>query len=118
MPRKSKEKDSDTAEVEREFRRVVNMTAQELERWLATPQSKSVGFHRDGARESVGHQSGRKIVAILRQTKSERSAADFAHMRKVVGFARRHLAQCPGDDIMHTRWRYSLMNWGHDPMKD
>jgi len=39
-------------------------------------------------------------------------------MRKVVGYARRHLAQGgPSDDAEHSRWRYSLMNWGHDPLK-
>jgi hypothetical protein len=52
------------------------------------------------------------------QARAALTAADYAHMRKVVGFLRRHLAQRPSDDIMHTRWRYSLMNWGHDPLKD
>ena len=37
-------------------------------------------------------------------------------MRKVVGYVHRHLAQRPGGDIRHTRWRWSLMNWGHDPL--
>lgn len=27
----------------------------------------------------------------------------------------RHLAQRPIGDIGDTPWRYSLMNWGHDP---
>ena len=108
----------DIDEVDRAFREAVNMTARELERWLVTEQSLSVGFRREGAKESVGHESGRRIVAILRKSKAERDPADVQHMRKVVGFVRRHLAQRPGDDIMHTRWRYSLMNWGHDPLKD
>jgi len=38
-------------------------------------------------------------------------------MRKVVGYVHRHMAQRPAGDIEHTRWRKSLMNWGHDPMK-
>jgi hypothetical protein len=38
-------------------------------------------------------------------------------MRKVVGFIRRHSAQRP-ENIYTSRWRYSLMNWGHDPTKD
>jgi hypothetical protein len=37
-------------------------------------------------------------------------------MRKVVGFIRRHLAQQPAN-IYTSPWRYSLMNWGHDPLK-
>jgi hypothetical protein len=28
-----------------------------------------------------------------------------------------HLAQRPEGDVEDTRWRYSLMNWGHDPLK-
>ena len=38
-------------------------------------------------------------------------------MRKVVGYVHRHLAQRPRDDVRNTRWRYSLLNWGHDPLK-
>lgn len=39
-------------------------------------------------------------------------------MRKVVGYVKRHLAQKPSGDVTDTAWRYSLMNWGHDPLKD
>jgi hypothetical protein len=38
-------------------------------------------------------------------------------MRKVVGYIRRHSAQQPAN-IYTSRWRYSLMNWGHDPTRD
>ncbi|WP_231974713.1 DUF3140 domain-containing protein [Mycobacterium sp. E1747] len=31
--------------------------------------------------------------------------------------AKRHLAQRPHGNIDESTWRYSLMNWGHDPMK-
>lgn len=94
------------------------MTADELAEWLATPQSKTVGWKGpDGAaRESVGHLSGRRILAILRKPTDERTDEDYAHMRKVVGFVRRHLAQEPANPVT-SRWRFSLMNWGHDPLK-
>jgi hypothetical protein len=39
-------------------------------------------------------------------------------MAKVVGYVHRHLAQRPDGDITDTHWRYSLMNWGHDPKAD
>jgi hypothetical protein len=29
----------------------------------------------------------------------------------------RHSAQRPSGDVKDTRWRYSLKNWGHDPLK-
>ena len=38
-------------------------------------------------------------------------------MRRVVGFVRRHRAQEPAN-LVTSRWRYSLMNWGCDPLKD
>ena len=40
-------------------------------------------------------------------------------MVKVVGYVHRHLAQGPQNnaDVQESRWRYSLMNWGHDPLK-
>ncbi|OBH89782.1 DUF3140 domain-containing protein [Mycobacterium sp. E2733] len=98
------------------FQETVNMTAGELERWLATEQSQSVGQKRGGD-ESTGHASGRRIVQILRAKRSDLAADDYAHMRKVVGYAKRHLAQRPRGDIDESAWRYSLMNWGHDPTK-
>ncbi|MFF9216773.1 DUF3140 domain-containing protein [Streptomyces viridosporus] len=98
-----------------EFRELVNMTPAELEKWLASEQSRSVGQHEDGG-ESTGHASGRRIVAILRAKKGDLSDDDYRHMRKVVGYVRRHLAQRPAGDVRDTRWRYSLMNWGHDPL--
>jgi hypothetical protein len=106
----------DEAKVRREFDEVVNMTAAELRDWLKTDESRKVGFKRVGATESVGHASGRRIITLLGKKASELSADDYAHMRKVVGYVRRHGAQRP-ENIYTSRWRYSLMNWGHDPTK-
>lgn len=96
------------------------MTADELAAWLDTEESRAVGFRRPGETESVGHASGRRIVAILRTPEAALDGADYAHMRKVVGYVRRHSAQGPHDEyrVPTSRWRYSLMNWGHDPLKD
>lgn len=109
----------DPDKVRRDFGEAVNMSALELENWLLTRSSHAVGWKgaRGEARESVGHASGRHIVAILKKKKDELSAADYEHMRKVVGFVRRHSAQRP-ENIYTSRWRYSLMNWGHDPLKE
>jgi hypothetical protein len=104
------------ADVYAEFREAVNMTAGELEKWLATDESNAVG-QKSGGGESVGHDSGRKIVTLLHTKKADLTDADAAHMRKVVGYVHRHLAQRPDGDVTATKWRYSLMNWGHDPLK-
>ena len=101
----------------REFGEAVNMTPAELERWLATEESQAAG-QKDGDGESPGHESGRWIVELLRAKKADLTDDDHAHMRKVVGYVRRHLAQEPQkEDVETSRWRYSLMNWGHDPLK-
>lgn len=102
--------------IQRAFDRAVNMTAAEIEAWLQTGESKSVGMTRPGDKESVGRQSARKIIHILR--KGPQGPADYQHMRKVAGYVKRHLAQRPQGDVRDTRWRYSLMNWGHDPLQE
>jgi uncharacterized protein DUF3140 len=99
-----------------DFDEAVNMTAGQLEKWLATDESKKVG-QKSGGGESVGHDSGRKIIKILRTKKADLTEADEAHMRKVVGYVHRHLKQRPEGDVTDTPWRWSLMNWGHDPLR-
>ena len=107
----------DNNETYREFDDAVNMAPKELEEWLETEESRSVGQGSDGG-ESVGHKSGRRIVEIKRTKKGNLSDDDYAHMRKVVGYVHRHMAQKPSSSIADSNWRYSLKNWGHDPCKD
>ena len=99
------------------FHDAVNMTPAELERWLGTEDSRSVGWTHEGESESVGHESGRRIVEIKRKKKADLTDDDRALMRKVTGYVHRHMAQRPHGDVSDTRWRYSLMNWGHDPLR-
>jgi hypothetical protein len=99
------------------FREVVNMTAKTLEQWLQTEESNSVGQVKDGD-EAIGHQSGRQIIAILNKKQADYTEDDLQQMKRVVSYVRRHSAQRPSGDIEHSRWRYSLMNWGHDPLQD
>lgn len=80
------------------FHDTVNMTARALREWLGTEESKTVG-QKQGGGESTGHASGRRIVEILTTKRADLTDADYAHMRQVVGSAKRHL------------------NWGHDPAK-
>ena len=66
--------------------------------------------------------SGRKIIAILRKNPSRAPDAydeeDVAHMRKVVAYCKRHLAQeeTAKRDTASKSYR-SLKNWGHDASK-
>jgi hypothetical protein len=105
-------------EVRREFGEKVNMTPKQLEAWLDTDESRSVG-QKEGD-ESVGHEMGRHIVGILRTKKADLSGEDIARMKKVNGYIARHLRQRPDhppEELAEMPWTYSLRNWGHDPLK-
>lgn len=102
--------------IREDFASLVNLEPGELEAWLAGPRSRQVGMTRRSESESVGRQSGRKILLILRTPTDDLTDADYRHMKKVIGYCRRHLAQRPWGDVTDTRWRWSLMNWGHDPL--
>lgn len=109
----------DSKQIRDDFGGVVNMTASELETWLDTDESKSVG-QRQGGGESTGHESGREIVELLGRKAGDLTDDDLAQMKRVHGYVARHLQQRPDKsdaEIEDTPWRYSLMNWGHDPLK-
>jgi hypothetical protein len=90
--------------VRREFGEAVNMSRDEQERWLETDESRAVG-QGQGNGESVGHRSGRRIVSLLATKADDLTDVDVAHMRKVVGYVNRHLAQRPQrEEIETSRW--------------
>ena len=103
--------------IEDTFLGLVNMTPHSLDAWLETSESHEVGIKASENSESTGHASGRRIVKILNKKKADYSEADRHEMHRVVGYIKRHLAQRPSGDVVHTRWTYSLKNWGHDPTK-
>jgi len=103
-------------QVVEEFDEAINMSRKELEEWLGTDESKEVG-QKAGGGESKGHESGRRIVEILDKNNSDYTDDDIKHMRRVVSYIHRHQAQKPKGDVENSNWRYSLMNWGHDPSK-
>ena len=113
--------DTDHEETHKEFKSAVNMTASALEKYPKGEDSSSVGQKKDGASEATGHQEGRRIVEILHKKKADLTDDDYKHMKKVVGYVHRHLKQGgPKDknEMKDSPWRLSLMNWGHDPMKE
>jgi hypothetical protein len=107
------------ATVIRDFHDAVNMTAAELDTWLGTEESREVGWKGEdghGTGESVGHKAGTRIVQLLRTKAADLDGEDLAHMKKVVGYVHRHMAQRPAHPD-GSRWAASLKNWGHDPAK-
>lgn len=66
--------------------------------------------------------SGRKIIEILNKNPKKDPEAyeedDIAHMRKVVAYCKRHLAQeGKAKQDPESKSAKSLKNWGHDPQK-
>jgi hypothetical protein len=103
--------------IRQRFAASVNLGLLELSAWLETEESRSVGQLKAGASDTVGRLSGRRILAILATPEPELTDDDYLFMRKVSGFVARHRAQEPANPVT-SRWRYALMNWGHDPLKD
>ncbi len=116
--------DPDHKQTAQEFHQVVNMTPAALRKWLDSAGSQSVGMTHEGERvteeggeESVGHEMGRHILALQAKKQADLGEDDYKAMRKVIGYVHRHSKQRPDGDVSDTRWRKSLMNWGHDPLK-
>lgn len=107
-----------------DFKDAVNMPPSRLRRWLQAADSKRVGMTKGGRKvesagdgQSVGHQMGERILAIKGKRVAELEADDYQAMRKVIGYVHRHLKQRPDGEVKDSRWRQSLMNWGHDPLE-
>ncbi len=109
--------DQERKQIRDDFYAWTNMAPGELDKWLKTEPSRSVGDKSHGG-ESIGHAGGRRILALKRKKKHELEDDDYRHMRKVVNYVKRHTAQRPSGDVEDTAWRYSLMNWGYDPIKE
>lgn len=115
-------------DVIKEFNELVNMTADELDKWLKSEDSTSSGWTNGEEGETVGHDSGNKISAILRRNPDKKADKytdqDLQHMRKVVSYNKRHLAQeshlkekKTDDELRQTKSYRSLKNWGCDILK-
>ncbi|KAJ5981781.1 hypothetical protein N7499_009164 [Penicillium canescens] len=105
-----------------EFNDLVNMTADELQDWLQGEPSQSAGWT-GGFGETVGHESGRRIVEILEHNPTKEPSGyrnqDIDHMRRVVSYCNRHLAQEErAKQDTESRSYRSLKNWGHDALKE
>ncbi|KAK9900808.1 hypothetical protein P389DRAFT_177513 [Cystobasidium minutum MCA 4210] len=105
------------------------MSASELEEWLKSEDSEGSGWTGGGDGETVGHSSGRHIVDILKRNPKKDADKytdeDLQHMRKVVSYCKRHLAQedkmketKSKEELEQTKSTKSLKNWGHDPLKN
>ncbi|KXT02616.1 hypothetical protein AC579_5448 [Pseudocercospora musae] len=109
-------KDNET--VIKEFNELVNMSAKELKDWLGSDESIGSGWDKDdGSGETIGHESGRRIIQILeknpKKDESKYDQDDVDHMRRVVAYNKRHLAQeGKAKQDPNSKSAKSLKNWG------
>jgi hypothetical protein len=97
--------DQDKTEVRKAFRKSANMTPARLTNGSTAGKANMwAGKARTamGPGESVGHRSGRRIVAIKRKRAADLTEADYTHMRKEIGYVARHSAQRPSGQIRRS----------------
>lgn len=105
--------DPETAELWQEFHGTVNMSSEELRRWLLTDASGPDRFSADPSMDVS--PLGRRIVEILDKRQVDLTGDDVDTMRQVVQRAGRLRAEPV--DKHDERWRHELMTLGHDPLR-
>jgi len=106
-------------EIWKEFQEKQNMTANELESWLDTQDSKNAGKAMDNG-ETVGHSAGRSILKIIQKNWSDLTDANWDRINETVGVYHQklHPSQKPSSDVEGSSWHKALKNWGHDALKN
>ncbi|KAJ5091006.1 hypothetical protein N7532_009690 [Penicillium argentinense] len=104
------EQGSSPHESDKEFQELVNMNSDELRGWLEEGESADV-------------QVGRKLVEVLEHHPEGQSShytdAEIPHVRRVISYCKRHLAQEESAKRNpHSRSYRSLKNWGHYALKE
>ena len=95
-----------------EFRLMVNISSEHLSRWLNTAESRKLFLA-----DATNDLNGTSVLTLLKRRKDKYTESDFDQMQTVVDAIKQRLEKRPKGDIVASNWRYSLMNWGHDPTK-
>jgi hypothetical protein len=98
-----------------EFHRAVNMTSDELRIWLLTETSGEEALPAEPDLRLP--ELGARVVALLRKRKVDLTGDDVETMRQVVDQVDDRLADRPPEGASDDKWRRSLMDLGHDPLK-
>lgn len=92
-----------------EFRKAVNMTDREIEQWMSSADAKS----------APDADEDQRILALLRKSDKDYTDGDIGEMRRVIDVVRQRLTlDAHPVNVENSAWRYALMNWGHDPLKE
>lgn len=104
-----------------EWRNLVNMSADEIEAFLKTPEGKRAGLSRSEAQQQgirSGQDSARAIIRMKRKDPRQWTSAEWEWARRQVGFIKRmsgNRGKLLDDKGRPTRKLLSLWVWGHAP---
>jgi hypothetical protein len=100
-----------------EFRTKVNMSPQEIEKWLETKTSKAPGVESCPAAFVIDKKTSLKIIKMLLKRKVLLTKSDYECMGKVSRHIDTLYGHKPEGNVLLSHWRYALMKLGHDPYK-
>ena len=116
------EKDSERDEDYRTWKKLINMSANEIQSFLDSEEGKKAGLSRSEAKGPIkrGRDSGRAIIRMLNTPKDKWTENDWKWANRQISFiSRMKGAKGPLRDEKGNRTRKttSLMIWGHNPEK-
>jgi hypothetical protein len=98
-----------------EFHEVVNMSSRELADWLRT---RGAGLDTEEVPDRAGPAVGRQVLDVLGRRRTDVTPADVEVMTAVVQRVREQRGPEPSPRAGDDGWRHSLMDLGHDPLRD
>jgi len=100
-------------DLERAFRRAVNMTPTQIRAWARDPRARLASLPR---RAKTGKSAIAELTQVARMVESRSTAwtpADWTKARDLVAFVKRHTAQM--GTACQPRRIIALRNWAHQP---
>jgi hypothetical protein len=97
-----------------DFHRVVNMTSNELQDWLAV---QGAGEETEEMPDRAGPHLGHRVLEILGKRKADVTRDDVDVMGRVVDRVMAERREDLEPTAGEAAWRRRLMNVGHDPLK-
>lgn len=125
LPKKISEAlDEEEREKYAKWKKLVNMSASEIERFMDTELGKEAGLSRKEAREAggikTGRDSARAIIRMKRTPVEDWSPNDWEWAGRQISFISRmrgNIGKLRDEDGKPTRKLTSLLIWGHNPEK-
>lgn len=108
--------DPEMNQVWNQFHQYVNLTSDQLRTWLLSRASGEEAF--GNVPERALPQPGKRILAVLGKRKVDLTGGDVEVMRETVDQIEDLLTARPAVGDADDEWRHSLMDLGHDPLRE